>query len=259
MPSSQEKEEFVQLINDCQNEDVKRSYARYCLQLETVEKGKSGYYQPQIKKLVYRYQPQRYIDRGRSKYSTLAHEYGHFTDHVGQFKTVTYNEVEQLNDAISQYSSITWFRKVPSSSDAFLSALRKDKEALRDIVFDKNIRADWFSTDASAGVQDAICGMFGTKRVKMQWVHEDSYYDHRYSVMKSHKLDKVLKDIYKNMGFNARNQATVRDIVRNYETASEMWANIMSAETCGGKELEYIKKYLPNSYNAFVEIMKGLE
>lgn len=46
---------------------------------------------------------------------------------------------------------------------------------------------------------------------------------------------------------------------RVYESASEMWANIMSAEINGGEELEYVKKYLPNSYEAIIEILKGVK
>lgn len=33
----------------------------------------------------------------------------------------------------------------------------------------------------------------------------------------------------------------------------------MSAEICGGKDLEYVKKYLPNSYKAMLEILKGVK
>lgn len=260
MPFQLDADEFMQLLNDNPNEAIKRVYKKYCSQLNSIKyTAYDGYYSPKTRTLVYSYPQQRSLKRGMNKYSTLAHEYGHFTDHIGQFSTVTYNEVEQLNQTINLGSSFALFRKCPSSSDAFLQALRMDKHTLRTMVFDEVVRSDLFSTDASAGVQDAICGMFGTKKTKMKWVHEDSYYDRTYSKIKRFKLDKALKEAYKSMGFDASNQAKVRAIVRNYETASEMWANIMSAETCGGQELEYIKKYLPNSYEAFIEIMKGLE
>ena len=59
------------------------------------------------------------------------------------------------------------------------------------------------------------------------------------------------------MGFDASNQAKTKVICRQYEAASEMWANIMSAEVCGGDALEYVKKYLPNSYESMKKIMKG--
>lgn len=47
--------------------------------------------------------------------------------------------------------------------------------------------------------------------------------------------------------------------VAYYEAASEAWANIMSAEVCGGEALEYVKKYLPNSYAAMLDILKGVK
>lgn len=59
------------------------------------------------------------------------------------------------------------------------------------------------------------------------------------------------------MGLDASNQAKTKSICRRYEAASEAWANIMSAIVCGGKELEYVEKYLPNSYQMMLEILKG--
>ena len=70
---------------------------------------------------------------------------------------------------------------------------------------------------------------------------------------------KQLKQLYANMGFDVSNQNKVKAICRQYEAASEMWANIMSAEVCGGETLEYIKMYLPNSYKAMLEILKEVE
>lgn len=260
MPNQQDVQEFMDLLNNNSNGAIKRAYKNYCSQLNSVRHTScDGYYSPNAKALVYCYSQQRNIIKGQSKYSVLAHEYGHYIDGVAQFHSVTYREIEQLNKAISTKSSITWFKKTPSLSDKFLSALRNDKETLDSMVFDEAIRGDLFSTDASAGVQDAICGMFGTAKTKMKWQHRDSYYDRIYLALKSAKLEKIIKSVYQDLGFAVRSQSKVKAIVRNYETASEMWANIMSAETCGGLELEYIKKYLPSSYNAYIEIMKGLE
>jgi len=33
----------------------------------------------------------------------------------------------------------------------------------------------------------------------------------------------------------------------------------MAAEVTGGKSLDYVKEYLPNSYKAMLEIIKGAE
>lgn len=61
------------------------------------------------------------------------------------------------------------------------------------------------------------------------------------------------------LGIDASNLSKVANECRVYESASEMWANIMGAEVNGGSELEYVKKYLPNSYEAFIEILKGVK
>ena len=44
-------------------------------------------------------------------------------------------------------------------------------------------------------------------------------------------------------------------LCRQYTAASEAWANIMSAYMCGGEALEYVKEYLPNSYQAMLNIL----
>jgi len=60
------------------------------------------------------------------------------------------------------------------------------------------------------------------------------------------------------MGLDASNQSKVKSLCRIYGTAREAWANILSAVTCGGEELAYTKRYMPNSYRALLEILEGL-
>ena len=40
------------------------------------------------------------------------------------------------------------------------------------------------------------------------------------------------------------------------KTLIKEWANIMSAVTCSGNELRYVKKYLPKSLEALLKIIK---
>lgn len=74
--------------------------------------------------------------------------------------------------------------------------------------------------------------------------------------MKEHK---ELQQAYKDLGYEVSNLSKVVSFCRDYESASEMWANIMAAEVNGGEVLEYVKKYLPNSYEAMLAILKGME
>lgn len=257
-PTIQDTKEFLDLLNNNSNDNIKRAYKNYSSQLNSVKYNPSGgCYRSNLKEISYGYPDKNQLADGRSKFSTLSHEYGHFIDDVGVFKNLNFREIDAIKQSVKLSNNL--IKNKASVSDEFLKALRKDKSALSTKIFDSTFRDDLFSSSASAGVQDAICGMFGTKRTKMKWQHKDSYYDRRYSSFKQLKIEKDVQKVYINLGYDASNQAKVKSIVRDYETASETWANIMSAETCGGLELEYVKKYLPNSYSSFLDIMKELK
>ena len=55
--------------------------------------------------------------------------------------------------------------------------------------------------------------------------------------------------------FDASNQQKVKQITRDYETASELWANIQAAETIGGKELDFMKQYFPSAVGAWEDMV----
>ena len=210
----------------------------------------NGYYQPGSNSIVYSYPLQRYIDNGMSKYETLAHEYGHFFDAMVKYPPTNFTEVDTIN-ATCKYFNL---KKVASSSDEFLQAMRADKNMIRSMLTSQ-VKADLKAHDASAGVQDAIDGLFG---VRIGWGHGDRYYNRKYSFAKQFGEEKQIKNVYLALGMDASNQAKVQGIVRNYETASELWANMMSAETTGGEALDYIKKFFPETYKVFLDIIKGV-
>lgn len=240
-------EEYRKLVEG--NPDIAKLYSKADQISNISASASNGYYQPSSNSLVYSYPQQRYIDNGMSKYETLAHEYGHFFDVMVKYSTTSYKEADALN-AVCKYSKI---KKAASTSDEFLSAMRADKKYIKSILT-AEVRADLKSHDASCGVQDAIDGLFG---VRIGWGHGDKYYNRKYSHMKQLGDEKAAKGAYLALGMDASNQAKVQAIVRNYETASELWANMMSAETTGGEALEYIKKFFPETYKTFVEIIKG--
>lgn len=257
-PTIQDTKEFLDLLNNNSNDNIKRAYKNYSSQLNSVKYNPSGgCYRSDLKEISYGYPDKNQLADGRSKFSILSHEYGHFIDYVGVFKNLNFREIDAIKQSVKLSNNL--IKNKASISDEFLKALRKDKSALSTKIFDSTFRDDLFSSSASAGVQDAICGMFGTKRTKMKWQHKDSNYNRIYSSFKQLKIEKDVQKVYINLGYDASNQAKVKSIVRDYETASETWANIMSAETCGGSELEYVKKYLPNSYSSFLNIMKELK
>ena len=202
---------------------------------------------------------------GQSKYSVAAHEMAHMFDaKIGETATLTFKEVNTIND---KCASGTWKIKVlrvkPSSSDEFLAAMRKDKETLRELLSNQEELTKMRSgtwRNATAGVQDAMDGFFGTQdKYILPWGHGNRYYNRDYNRrFKDLGLEKELKEAYKELGFNLTNQTAIKQQTRDYETASELWANVLSALTCGGEELDAFKQYMPETVKVALQIIGGL-
>lgn len=253
--SEAEYNEYLSILNAHNNTDIVRLYNDHADEISkvTFSSGR-GAYQPSTNSLAFDY-PQ-YPDM--DKYRTLAHEYGHFFDAKVKYDGLHFKEINAVQSATGLNAI---FGDVASSSDEFLAAIRKDKEHIRSILTSE-AKADLAAHNASHGVQDAINGLFSKSRIR--WGHGERYYNRKYAdvefmdkMSSSPTKKKALQQAYKDLGFDASNQAKTKMICRQYEAASEAWANIMSAEVCGGESLEYIKKYLPNSYNAMRNILKG--
>lgn len=246
--SKENYEEYLKIINEHKNTDIKRLYADHADKINGVNEGRQGYYQPSTNSLVFSYP--KYSEM--NKFGTLAHEYGHYFDEKVDFG-LSFKEIEAIRDGLGTVAMS--FKKIASSSDEFLDAVRKDKELLKSVLTDA-VREEFFNNNASSGVQDAVDGLFPKSLIR--WGHGEKYYNRKYSTIKNKYYDcsKDLQTVYKSLGLDASSQAKTKVLCRQYEAASEMWANIMSAEVCGGKELEYVKQYLPNSYAALKEIIK---
>ena len=242
--------EYIDLLSKNENKSVKDIYINYADGVDGIFiKNNAGSYSYINNIIQFDYDLQ---NKDINKFSTLAHEYGHYFDNKVNFN-LTFKEVDNINNGLQIGVNGEWIRRKASVSDEFLQAVREDKEFLRKTL-NKEIREDLYKNDASGGVQDAIDGMFG---IRINWGHGDSYYNRKYNSTKKIGAHKEIQAIYKNLGFDVSSQIKVKNIMRNYETASEVWANIFSSIICGGKELEYVKKYLPNSYNTMIKILKG--
>lgn len=255
--SGTEYEEYLAMINNHANPDITRLYRQHADDILGVFKtSQQGQYSPGSKTLEFSY-PQ-YCDM--NKYGTLAHEYGHFFDAEVKYQGLHFDEIQAVRKATGLD---TTFAEVASSSDEFLAAIRKDKAHIKSI-YTTEAKNDMIANNASHGVQDAIDGLFPKSRIR--WGHGEKYYNRKYSLVEymdklsaTSSRKKGLQQVYKDLGLDASNQAKTKTICRQYEASSEAWANIMSAEVCGGKPLEYVKKYLPNSYAAMLEILKGVK
>lgn len=250
---------YVDMLEKNDSEDIKRVYAEYADGIDniTFDSKRGAYYSPHTNEIVFNYNSGTKYEEIH-KYSTLTHEYGHYFDKKIK-ANVKFKEIDSLNDAVG----MNLFDKVVSSSDEFLEAVRKDKTYLKSI-FNSDLENELKIHDGSSGVQDAIDGLFSNSRIK--WGHGEKYYNRKYSNLKVTvggrtlvDYRKIVQSVYKDLGLDASNQSKTKMLVRQYEAASEMWANIMSAQVCGGKELEYVQKYLPNSYQAMLDILKGVE
>lgn len=253
-----EYQEYVNIINNHSNKNVIKLYGEYGDKIDKVSlitKGGRGGYQSASATLNFTYP--KYADM--NKYGTLAHEYGHFFDDKAEFDSLHFKEIEAVREATGLNTA---FKNVASSSDEFLTAMRNDKVHIKGILT-QEAKADLIAHNTSNGVQDAIDGLFTKSR--LCWGHGEKYYNRKYSVVES--MDKMiggsrkknLQQVYKDLGLDASNQAKTKSICRQYEAASEAWANIMSAEVCGGESLDYVKKYLPNSYQTMLNILKGVK
>lgn len=251
--------EYFDIVNNHNNEDIRRLYKLYANEIDEIKLlgSKTAAYDSASNSLSFNYNSSsKYPEI--NKFGTLAHEYAHFFDEKAVFNNINFKEVEAIRDA-------TWmnnyFKSIPSSSDEFLKALRKDKEFLSSILTPE-LKLELKAHNASHGVQDAIDGLFPNARIT--WGHGERYYNQIYSNIEyfdkfartSNK--KALRQVYADKGFDVSNYGKVKIICRQYTAASEAWANIISAEVCGGEELEYVKKYLPNSYKAILDILKGV-
>lgn len=255
-------DEYSEMLK--QNEYVRTVYELYADQVNSVIKDTRGYYQPATKSVHFDYSKRT----ERNKYSTLAHEYGHAFDDLAKasFPGFTYNEAEAINKATNIYG---WSRKTlkeaPSVSDQYLEALRKDKSILRELLRDQNNFEEVKKTAASAGVQDLADGLFSTQGYKssvghLPWGHGDKYYNRFYNQnLKTWGTEKQYRAAMKDLGFDVSNEAKAKALARNYETASELWANQISALTVGGDELKFMEKYAPTTLGVIKEALKGVK
>ena len=244
--------------------NIIKLYTKYSDQLKDCKKQSgAGRYIPSLKKIEWD------DSKHGDTWSTLAHEYGHFVDDVmgNSYNSV---EVDFLNSKVQYPGNMRpVFKKTASSSDEFLAAMRADRTAnagfMTDDTICDRIKKDLLQNSSySAGVQDAFDGFWGTQDSKdykrrLLWGHGNRYYNRAYNQrIAGFGLDKDLKDAYIALGFDASNQTKVKTITRDYETSSELWANITSAETVGGEELDYMKRYFPNAVKAWEKIVGGI-
>lgn len=200
---------------------------------------------------------------GVDKYSTFAHECGHMIDS----KSADINDKLHFTetDAVGQIVHRSLSHR-PSQSDEFMAAVRKDANDLRvklrtgELV--KELKATNEIENATGAVQDLLDGMYNTQdKGIFRWGHGSKYYNGFFNknVTVWAGRDKEIKKLYESMGFDASNIQKAKNVSRIYDTASEAWANVTSAVTVGGAELDAIEKYMPETIKTYREIIEGIK
>jgi hypothetical protein len=247
--------DFENLVNDSENSHLYTKYIDECNGIK--ETSKRGYYSPALDEVHYGYRERE----GMNKYGTLAHECNHmFDEHMGKMDSLSFGEIDLINERCKIGSGVVKpLSYIPSSSDEFLSALRKDMEAIRPKL--KEVCAELAENTAkrngTAGIQDALDGFFGTQALGLtSWGHGNKYYRDKYSRwFKGFGLQGELKAAYKELGHPVKNLKDTANMARHYAAASEAWANVGGAVTVGGDELKYMEKYMPETVKAYRAII----
>lgn len=244
--------EFVALVE--KNDDVAKLYSK-ADGVDEIHKTRSrGCYEPYFNSIEWSYPDKKYIANGRHKFHTLAHEHGHYFDAKLMYKGLTHHELDALNGAITEQ----WARlaEVASSSDQFLATVRKDMPGLEKAYTDE-LRLALSNDDSSCGLQDSYDGLFVGHRIL--WGHGDRYYNRNFKAIERAGDYKAVKAALEKLGFTVKRKSDAAIIVRQYEAASEIWANISAGVTVSPKELQWFKNYMPNTYKAYIKIIKEVE
>lgn len=260
--SPEDWEEYKNLIQ--RNPDIANCY-KHCDDLKTIRYKKGpGYFQHSSGTIEWSFPDQRYVDDGMSKFSTGAHEYFHFIDtftrRYGHTGSLTWGEMDTIRNRVGARYASHMTQHNLSNSDQFLSAMRKDFEEIlkhKEEFFEECRK----NRTTSTGAQDASDG-WGLGRI--WWGHGDKYYNRNYNNLKQWEKytnpspTKLLQDALKDLGFDVSNQAKTKKHTRQYETASELWANLGSGKTTGGKEEEFNRKWFRHSSDIMDMILREL-
>lgn len=256
---SADYEKYMDMLSNAENRDLYEKYTEEIKGITRTDNG--GAFRSGSNTIEYSYEDKE----GINQFSTLSHEYNHFFDYsIGRNENLHYTEIDLVNTRCQIGSGIIKpAREWASASDEFLGALRTDMQALKDKGLAEcyaEFRVTTELRNATSGVQDALDGFFGTQRTFYGWGHGDRYYNDTFNrLIKSFNHQAELKDAYNELGFGLRNQTQAKEIFRQYRASSEAWANIGSAVTVGGKELEMMEKYMPNTVQAYRDIIGGLD
>lgn len=272
--SAQIAKEYGALVNGCGSEDLIDIFSRYGNWFY-YEYSSQGRYEGVDKKVYWHFNDP---ESGKGKYATLAHEMGHGFDFAigrrgidvsGQRSNVYKAMQKAGGQALARYGP----SMRPSQSDKFIKALRNDIKALKTAGIEKEdsdlIRSTKHET---SGFEDLLDGVFGTQEYSMpelnipqcRFGHGSDYYNRKFRAAMNYGVADDLITALNEYGVDTRSEdgskyGGVIELLKTYEISSELWANITNAivnEKDGSKDLYLIKKYCPDTYDAYMELLK---
>ena len=202
-------------------------------------------------------------ERDKDPLSTLFHEFGHAISNMFNLSSYGTSELDNLHKYRVLSAQITG----ASITDEFLEAMRSDKVVLMKIIGDredKNNREQLnMLTSGPPGFQDFLSGIAGNKshvRSKLRWTHSEEYYTRKYkcAIGIGHTDDNLFK-IYKKIGKDVESVEDMKTMMRDYDTAEELWANMNDAYVNGGEPAKFFERHCPNAFTQFKKMMEASE
>ncbi len=126
--------EFKSIISENKNDDIQKLYRNYGDKVNRVYIADNCKYSHKRNELFVKINSEEEIEDGLHKFSTLAHEYGHFFDY-NVASDLTYSDLEKIRKVIPE--PLVPAKDILSSSDEFMKAIREDKERLKSIGIKK--------------------------------------------------------------------------------------------------------------------------
>lgn len=261
--SDSDYKEFLEMLESNPNEIM--LFNKYAGKVKWVY-DEEGFFSPVRKEL--HWHTSSHPDKG--KFETIFHEFGHAVDRLLSTNGDELSAVEAKKIGNS-YPNPFKSKIATSSTDKFLTAMREDKKNMLDYIElhadDRGVLKNITMKSPelhTGGIQDFISGIAGydTKaRSQIKWQHSEDYYNRLYD---NHfdgfgNRQSKLKKAYGSLGLECNSIKDMRHLTRDYETSSELWANINAAYAEGGEVYENMKKWCPSSCATFEELIGGIK
>jgi hypothetical protein len=261
--------EFGKLVSSCKDRDIIELYNLYgdYPKYRYDDADDAGWFNEKSMLISWKYTAKKY----GSEYKILAHETGHAIDSLMDSVGISdYAINEVISAAMLREGTLSGYlhapSKCPSQSDSFIRAVFADINALTERRKIDDEDKALMKQYRGGGFQDFLDGAFPTDfRLEvlewiphLYWGHGDKYYDSKYKAL---KYPSLAVDYCRQHGLAVKNKDDLREILRAYMTATELWANINSAfvtySDSDGIEKGMLEKYCPNSVAEYKRLIKA--